>query len=146
VPSTLPAEDFGALDFGVPGGFEGGVPGGVAGGTVDVLESREAPSDEFPDEDEPVRLDFRRAEARPIARVEPVYPGLAAKSRVEGVVILEVLVDSRGVPSKVNVLKSVPLLESAAIDAVRKWRWNAYRLSDRPVPFWVTVTVSFRLT
>jgi periplasmic protein TonB len=103
----------------------------------------EAPS---PQSAEPVRLDFRKEEARPVTRVEPVYPELAAQARVQGVVILEVLVDPEGVPSNVNVLRSVPLLESAAIEAVRKWRWNPYRLLEKPVPFWVTVTVNFRLT
>jgi protein TonB len=78
--------------------------------------------------------------------VEPVYPDLAAQAHVQGIVILEVLVDDEGVPSTVNVLRSVPLLESAAIDAVRQWRWNPYRLLDIAVPFWVTVTVNFRLT
>jgi Gram-negative bacterial TonB protein C-terminal len=42
----------------------------------------------------------------------------------------------------------VPLLEAAAIEAVQAWRWKPYLLLDRPVPFWVTVTVTanFRLT
>jgi periplasmic protein TonB len=65
---------------------------------------------------------------------------------VQGVVILEVLVDVQGVPSSVNVLRSIPLLESAAIEAVRQWRWNPFKLLEKPVPFWVTVTVNFRLT
>ncbi len=81
-----------------------------------------------------------------MTRVEPVYPDLAVQGRVQGVVILEVLVDDQGVPSNVNVLRSVQLLESAAIEAVRQWRWSPYKLLEKPVPFWVTVTVNFRLT
>ena len=81
-----------------------------------------------------------------MTRVEPVYPDLAVQGRVQGVAILEVLVDGHGVPSSVNVLRSVPLLESAALEAVRQWRWNPYERLERPVPFWVTVTVNFRLT
>jgi len=140
VPNAIFAEDFGDFDFGTPGGVEGGIPGGVVGGIVGGL------TDVPPQSAEPVRLDFRKEEARPVTRVEPVYPDLAAQARVQGVVILEVLVDVQGLPSSVNVLRSVPLLESAAIEAVRRWRWNPYKLLDRPVPFWVTVTVNFRLT
>jgi protein TonB len=142
IPNTIGAEDFEGGDSGVPGGVDGGIPGGVASGIVGGLSDTPPP----PRSAEPVRLDFRNEEARPIARVEPVYPDLAAQAHVQGIVILEVLVDDEGVPSTVNVLRSVPLLESAAIDAVRQWRWNPYRLLDIAVPFWVTVTVNFRLT
>jgi len=140
IPNAIPAEDFGGFDFGIPGGVDGGIPGGVGAGIVGGL------ADVSPQQAEPVRLDFRKDEARPVTRVVPVYPDLAAQARVQGVVILEVLVDVQGVPSSVNVLRSVPLLESAAIEAVRQWRWNPYKLLDRPIPFWVTVTVNFRLT
>ena len=140
LPNAIPAEDFGGFDFGTPGGIVGGIPGGVVAGIVGGLV-------DFPPQSaEPVRLDFRKEEARPVTRVEPVYPDLAAQARVQGVVILEVLVDVQGLPSSVNVLRSVPLLESAAIEAVRQWRWNPYKLLEKPVPFWVTVTVNFRLT
>ena len=140
LPNAIPAEDFGGFDFGTPGGIVGGIPGGVVAGIVGGLV-------DFPPQSaEPVRLDFRKEEARPVTRVEPVYPDLAAQARVQGVVILEVLVDVQGLPSSVNVLRLVPLLESAAIEAVRQWRWNPYKLLEKPVPFWVTVTVNFRLT
>lgn len=140
IPSAISAEDFVGSDFGTPGGVEGGIPGGVGGGVGGGLAG--VP----PQPAEPVRLDFRKEEARPVTRVEPVYPDLAAQARVQGVVILEVMVDVQGAPSSVTVLRSVPLLESAAIEAVRQWRWKPYKLLDRPVPFSVTVTVNFRLT
>jgi periplasmic protein TonB len=139
IPKVIFSEDFGGGgDFGVPVGVEGRIPGGMVGGLADLPPPSQS--------DEPVRLDFRKEEARPVTRVEPVYPNLAAQARVQGVVILEVLVDVQGVPSSVNVLRSIPLLESAAIEAVRQWRWNPFKLLEKPVPFWVTVTVNFRLT
>jgi protein TonB len=143
IPNALPAEEFGGNgDFGVPGGVEGGIPGGILGAIVGGIVDAPPP----PKSAEPVRLDFRKEEARPVTRVEPVYPDLAVQGRVQGVVILEVLVDDQGVPSSLNVLRSVPILESAAIEAVRQWRWNPYKVLERSVPFWVTVTVNFRLT
>jgi TonB family protein len=59
-------------------------------------------------------------------------------------VILEVLVDREGVPQQIQVMRS--LLEAAAVDAVRQWRWMPYRVNDKGIAFWVTVTVTFRLT
>jgi protein TonB len=142
IPSQIPTEDFGGGDFGVPGGVEGGVPGGIAGGIARGLpESPASP----PRPDEPVRVDFRRDEGRPIKKVDPVYPTLAVESRVQGVVILDVLVDAQGIPGPMKVLKTVPMLEDAATTAVRAWRWKPYVIEDQPVPFWVTVTVTFRL-
>jgi protein TonB len=141
VPSVLPVEDYGASDFLVAGGVEGGVPGGVAGGIVGGLD--EAPASEV---EEPVRLDFRTEEAKPLVRVEPDYPDLAVEARVQGAVIVEVLVGPDGAPETINVLRTIPLLEAAALEAVRKWRWKPYVLLGKPVPFRVTVTVSFRLT
>jgi protein TonB len=142
IPDTIPADEFGAPDDGFAvGGVEGGVPGGVVGGIVGGLA--ETPPAKA---SEPARLDFRASEAKPSVRVEPVYPDLAREARVQGVVILEVLVDRTGAPEAINVLRSEALLEQAAVDAVGEWRWNPYEVAGRPAPFWVTVTVTFRLT
>ncbi|MFQ6083956.1 MAG: type 4a pilus biogenesis protein PilO [Candidatus Aminicenantia bacterium] len=56
-----------------------------------------------------------------IKRVEPVYPEIAKQAKVEGVVILEVTTDIHGRVRNVKLLRSIPLLDQAAIDAVRQW-------------------------
>jgi protein TonB len=114
------------------------VLGGIVGGLPEEPIQQDPPR--------PVRLDWRSEEATPIVKVNPVYPDLAVKARAQGVVILEVLVDQQGEPQKVKVLRSLPLLESAAVDAVKRWRWKPYMVGDQGVPFWVTVTVTFKLT
>lgn len=143
IPTAIPAEDFGPIDLEMPGGVEGGVPGGVVGGIVGGLEEAPPPPSA---KQEPVRVDFRQQEARPIQRVDPAYPDLAAQAHVQGIVIVEVLVDERGVPAGTKILRSVPLLDAAAINAVEQWRWNPYTSGGRAVPFLVTVTVDFQLT
>jgi protein TonB len=115
-------EDFGTGDRSFSGGVEGGVPFGAVGGIVSGIEQKASPTPT----DEPVRLDFRSEEARPLVRVDPHYPALAVDARVEGVVILEVLVGVDGVPESIDVLRSVPLLEASALRAVGEWRWNPY--------------------
>jgi protein TonB len=145
VPDQIvPEDDFGFddVDFGVPGGIEGGIPGGVLEGIVGGLPV--APV--APEPPQPARLDFRSEEATPIRKVNPDYPELAIRARAQGLVILEVLVSEDGTPQTCKVLRSLPMLESAAIDAVKQWRWKPYTINGEGVPFWVTVTVTFKLT
>ena len=62
-----------------------------------------------------------------------------------GVVILEATIDGEGSVRDVRVLRSKPLLDQAAVDAVRQWRFTPTLLNDHPVPVLMTVTVSFAL-
>lgn len=79
-------------------------------------------------------------------RVEPVYTEVARKARIEGVVILEAIIDADGTIRDVRVLKPLPMgLDQAAMDAVRKWRFRPGTLGDRPVPVIFNLTVNFRL-
>jgi protein TonB len=78
--------------------------------------------------------------------VAPVYPDLAVKARVEGLVILEAQVDTRGRVVEVNVLRGNPLLTDAAVAAVRQWVYTPTLINGVPVPVVMAVTVTFRLT
>ncbi len=59
--------------------------------------------------------------------------------------ILDVIIDDHGTVTSTRVLKSVALLDQAAIDAVRQWRFTPARLNGEAIPIVMTVTVSFRL-
>jgi periplasmic protein TonB len=80
-----------------------------------------------------------------IVNVEPVYPAIAQTARVQGVVILEAIIDERGAVKSVSVLRSIPLLDRAAEDAVRQWRFTPARLNGESVPVVMTVTINFHL-
>jgi protein TonB len=75
----------------------------------------------------------------------PVYSEIARAARVEGTVILEATIDETGTVRNVVVLRSIPLLDRAAIDAVLRWRYTPTRLNGLPVAVLMTVTVTFRL-
>ena len=77
--------------------------------------------------------------------VAPVYPPIAIQARSEGTVILEAVIDETGAVKDVTVLRSVPLLDRAAIDAVRQWRYSPTRLNGVPVAIIMTVSVTFTL-
>lgn len=75
----------------------------------------------------------------------PVYPQAAVAARIEGIVILEAIIDAQGAVQDVKVLRSLPMLDRAAIDAVRQWRYQPTRLNGQAIPIIMTVTVNFSL-
>jgi len=79
------------------------------------------------------------------AYTAPDYPALAKSARIEGTVILEATIDEHGTVRDVRVLRSIPLLDRAAIVAVSQWRYTPTRLNGVAVPVLLTVTVSFKL-
>jgi protein TonB len=95
---------------------------------------------------DPVRVGGELKAPALIERVEPEYPPLAVRAQVQGVVILEAVVDQQGRVEDVRVLRSIPLLDRAAIAAVRQWLYSPLLLNGKPERFVLTVTVSFSLS
>jgi protein TonB len=92
-----------------------------------------------------VRVGGDVREPRKVLDVAPVYPPLAAKAHVEGVVIIEATIDTRGRVVNATVLRGVPVLDEAALEAVRQWVYTPTLLDGVPTPIILTVTVRFRL-
>jgi protein TonB len=82
---------------------------------------------------------------QPVNQTAPVYPPAARRARVEGIVILECTISAAGRVLDVKVLRSIPLLDDAAIEAVKQWLFAPTLLDGVPVPVLATVTVSFSL-
>jgi protein TonB len=80
-----------------------------------------------------------------VYRVQPVYPDFAVQAHIEGTVILEAIVDEEGKVDSVRVLRSVGVLDRAAIAAVEQWRYSPLLLNGRRERFVLTVTLSFNL-
>ena len=115
-------------------------PFGVVGGAVGA-----APPPPPPAPGQPVRVGGNVRAPMQTRKVSPVYPPIAQSARVQGVVILEVLIDEQGRVADARVLRSIPLLDQAAIDAVRQWEYTPTLLNGAPVPVIMTVTVQFTL-
>jgi protein TonB len=128
------------IEGGVSGGVEGGVPGGVVGGIIGGLpEAPPAPALK------PLRVGGRVREPQKLKGVPPVYPDAARNAAVEGVVILECVISPQGRVAEVKVLRGIPLLEQAAVDAVKQWVYTPTLMDGVPVPVLLTVTVRFSL-
>ena len=85
---------------------------------------------------------------RPPAKVKdvrPTYPAIAQAAKVEGLVIIEATIGPDGKVQDARVLRSNPLLDAAALDAVRQWEFTPTLLNGKPVPVIMTVTVDFKL-
>ena len=124
---------------GVPGGVEGGVPGGVVGGVVGGLPDAPPPT-------QAVRVGGQIKEPKKVHNINPAYPDIAKQARVQGIVILECTISPQGKVTDVKVLRGIPLLDQAAVDAVKQWIYTPTLLNGVPVPVIMTVTVNFKLS
>ena len=124
-------------------GIEGGIVGGVAGGITGGIP--EPPPPPPPPPAAPVRVGGNIKAPQKVKHVNPVYPPIAQSARVQGVVIIEATIGPDGAVKDAKVLRSIPLLDQAALDAVRQWQFTPTLLNGVPVPVIMTVTVQFTL-
>jgi protein TonB len=125
------------------GGIDGGIVGGVAGGITGGIP--EPPPPPPPPPAAPVRVGGNIKAPQKVKHVNPVYPPIAQSARVQGVVIIEATIGPDGAVKDAKVLRSIPLLDQAALDAVRQWQFTPTLLNGVPVPVIMTVTVQFTL-
>jgi protein TonB len=95
---------------------------------------------------QPVRVGGGVRAPTQIRKVQPVYPPIALSARVQGIVILEATIGVDGRVADAKILRSVPLLDQAAIDAVRQWEYTPTLLNGTAVPVIMTVTQTFNLS
>lgn len=131
----------GGVEGGVKGGVAGGVKGGVAGATVGAIEDQASKAFEG----DAVRAVGDVQPPKLVKQVSPVYPEEARKGGVEGVVILEAKADEQGNVVDTRVLRSVPPLDAAAIEAVKQWKYEPLIIDGRARKVIFTVTVRFAI-
>jgi protein TonB len=138
-PEPPPVTPLGAVDTGLPPGLavEGSVPTPAPPPTPVAEPAKPQTA--------PVRAAQLPEMPRKVVDVHPVYPEIARTARVEGTVVLEAIVDTAGRVTQLRVLRSVPLLDQAALDAVRQWRYMPSTYGGHPVSVLMTVTVRFTL-
>ena len=130
----------------VPGGIPGvGTPGAITGLPGSGRGGSPLGTPPPPREQAPVRVGGEVEAPTRVTYKAPIYPQVAIAARMEGTVILEATIDTTGVVRNVTVLRSVPMLDRAAIEAVQQWRYTPTRLNGQAVPVIMTVTVTFSL-
>ncbi len=119
---------------GVVGDMPGGVPEGEKGGL--------APQPAGPGR---VRVPSSVEQGLVITKVPPQYPPEAKDAHIQGVVLMNVIVDKEGTVSNIQLISGHPLLAPAAIDAVKQWKYKPYLLNETPVEVETQVHVNFTL-
>jgi protein TonB len=128
---------------GVPGGVAGGSMSGVLGGVIGGMGG--APPPPRPHQTGPLRVGGNVQAARIVNRVQPVYPPLARQTRISGTVRLHAIIGKDGAIKELEVMNGHPLLQQAALDAVRQWRYQPTLLNGEPVDVDTTIDVIFSL-
>jgi protein TonB len=94
----------------------------------------------------PIRIGGEVVPPELITKVQPVYPEIARKARVQGVVIVEAIIDKQGNVVEGRILRGLPMgVSEAAVAAIHKWKYRPAILNGRPVSVYLTVTVTFTL-
>jgi TonB family protein len=91
----------------------------------------------------PERLGGDLKKPTKLKHVDPVYPARAAAAKAHGTVTLECVVSPQGKVTGVKVVSGVPLLDAAAVDAVRQWVFTPTLRHSVAVPVILTVAVQF---
>jgi protein TonB len=163
-----PAGEPGGVPGGVAGGVVGGVQGGVVGGQVGGVlggqlggtpggvvvgtpggtgtETAPAPAPEPPKPEGPMRVGGDVKAPVVEHRVDPIYSDMARKTRVNGIVIVEAIINRNGEVEQVKVIKGLPMgLSESAVEAVKQWKFKPGTLNGEPVDVIFNLTVNFKL-
>jgi protein TonB len=129
-------------------GIVGDPPGGARDGVNDSVLEMMKPIAPPPAKPAPqkVRVSSGVAEGMLIHRVKPQYPVAAKLARIEGSVALQAIVGKDGSIQNLRVISGHPLLTSAALEAVKQWRYKPYYLNGEPVEVETQIVVNFLLT
>jgi protein TonB len=96
---------------------------------------------------EPQRINISAGEmaAMLIQHTLPVYPPIAKAARISGTVVLQAEISRTGSVKEIQVVSGPAMLQQAALDAVKDWRYKPYLLNNEPIEVETTVNVVFTL-
>jgi protein TonB len=138
VDSGPSAPDVPIIDYGPGHGSRDGVPYGT-GDTIPLVVPKPVAAVK------PL-LVSHWAEGNIIYRVQPIYPSIARQARVQGAVELQAIISKAGTIENLVVVSGHPMLATAAVEAVRQWRYRPYLLNNEPIEVETEITVNFVLS
>lgn len=129
-----------SADPGVDDGTIGGIGSRIAAETPAPVRPPEPPRPSGP-----VRIADLPRPPMKVLDVRPAYPEVARSARLEGTVVIEAVIDTLGRVTNCRVVKSAPLFDQSALDAVSQWRYTPSTYNGRTVAVLMTITVHFAL-
>jgi TonB family protein len=134
LPDKLSAE-------GVAGSVPGGTPEGEQGG-IAPSPAADAPHLAVPQR---IRVSAGVSQRLLVTKVPPQYPQEAKDQHIQGLVVMQVIIDKEGNVSDIQLISGHPLLAPPAIDAVKQWKYKPYLLNQIPLEVNTQVQVNFTL-
>lgn len=150
IPKAIPTEvkpstRVEAAEPGVPGGVEGGT--GTAEAPAPIVPAAPPPPVPVTRRAGPVQLPENAIAPVPSAdNLAPQYPSAARAAGIQATVILKIVVRADGSVGDVEVMRGDEQLNSAAIEAVRQWRFSPATLDGEPITVFRVIRIPFRLT
>jgi protein TonB len=132
-----PTSGFGVAGMEGLGGTEGGVMGGIFSGQSGPHVQAAVPKK--------INISAGVAIGMLLQKTPPIYPPIAKAARVSGTVVLQAKISKSGQIEDLHVVTGPAMLQQAAIDAVKTWRYRPYLLNNDPVEVETTVNVIFTL-
>jgi len=130
---------------GVIGGVPGGIPGGQTGGVIGGIISNIPVAVPHLEPPKVIRVSSGVSEGLLTRRVQPTYPPLARQARIQGTVLMEATISKDGTIENLKVTSGHPMLITAAVQAVKQWKYRPYLLNGDPVEVQTTIQVNFTL-
>jgi periplasmic protein TonB len=134
----------GGVPGGIAGGQLGGVVGGVIGGVLNTGAKPIAPSTEK--SNAPVRVGGHVRQPKAIVQTHPEYPALAREAHIQGDVKIDAILHEQGNIIDMKIISGHPLLYQAALNALKKWKYEPTYLNDKPIAVEMIVTIRFELS
>jgi protein TonB len=147
-PRTIPREPF------IPSSQETALPvnvaswdpeGSVPGGTEPIFHGQNAHPIVRQEVNAPIRVSSMVVEGLLVHKTIPVYPPIGVETRTQGTVVLQATISKAGTIENLRVAGGPPVLQQAALDAVKTWRYRPYLLDGQPVEVETTINVIFSL-
>ena len=138
-----PEEALMGMAGGVPGGIAGGQPGGVLGGVMNGVPAPVAPAEVSEGPKQPVRVGGNVKPPRLLSGPAPIYPILAKQSRIQGIVVIEAIINEHGNVIEMHAISGHPLLIPAAMKAVSQRKYEPTILDGQATPVNLRVEVTF---
>jgi len=93
----------------------------------------------------PLQVSSGVLEGMLLTPIHPIYPAIAKAAGVQGTVVVEAIISRAGTVESVRVVSGPPMLQRAAVEAIRVARYRPYRLNGQPTDVQTTFTVNFRM-
>jgi protein TonB len=133
-----PVASFGVAGMEGLGGSASGVMGGIFGDSNSAAKVKAAAPKK-------VSISAGVMQGMLLQKTVPIYPPIAKAARVSGTVVLQATISKTGTIENLHVVNGPAMLQQAALDAVKTWRYRPYLLNNEPVEVETTVNVIFSL-